>query len=152
MSFADEWERDRQRAKQANQEIIKVIAIELFSGVITSSPVGNPSLWKAKYTPSNYVGGQFRSNWFLSFDTPSKEVTDSTTRDNSLAANIANEIQSSPYKGNYQLTNNLHYGPRLESGNWSTQAPNGIIAPNVLRINSKIPAIEKIVNKKYGVD
>ncbi|AUR88628.1 coil containing protein [Vibrio phage 1.172.O._10N.261.52.F5] len=166
MSFADEWERDRQRAKQANQEVIKVISIELFSGVITKSPVGNPELWVYEHptrgyidylgyfgaAPDGYVGGRFRSNWFLSFGYPSSETTDSTTRDNSLVADVTKEIQNSQYQGNYQLTNNLPYGPKLESGNWSTQAPNGIIAPNILRVTSRIPAIEKIVNKKYGVD
>lgn len=153
MSFADEWDKERQRAIQAKREATKVIAIELFSGVITSSPVGNPSLWKnPNSAPPSYTGGSFRSNWFLSFDTPSNETTDSTSRGNALAADIAKRIQDGSYRSTYQLTNNLPYGPRLESGNWSKQAPNGIIAPNVMRVESRIPAIEKIVNKKYGVD
>ncbi|AUR96608.1 neck protein [Vibrio phage 1.228.O._10N.261.49.C1] len=153
MSFADEWERESQRAIQAQKEVIKVISIELFSGTITSSPVGNTSLWKnPNSAPSGYTGGSFRSNWFLSYNAPSSETTESTERGKTLASSIAKEIEGGNYKGIYQLTNNLPYGPRLESGNWSQQAPNGIIAPNVMRVSSKIPAIEKIVNKKYGVD
>jgi len=153
MSFADEWARESQRAIQAQKEIVKVISISLFSGVIVSSPVGNPSLWKSPSSaPAGYTGGSFRSNWFLSYEAASSESTESTTRGNTLASDIAKEIESGNYKGAYQLTNNSPQGPRLESGNWSKQAPNGIIAPNVMRVNSKIPAIEKIVNKKYGVN
>lgn len=150
MSFEKEFNQDREAVIKATQETVRVTAIELFSGVITSSPVGNPSLWK---NPNNaapgYSGGQFRSNWFLSFGAPSTKVTENTKEENQRLSEV-NSIATGKYSASYTLTNNLPYAERIENG-WSSQAEAGVVAPNVSRINPKIPKIYAIASKKYGV-
>ena len=149
MSFSDDLKKEAGNVTKAIEETVKVTAISLFSGVITRSPVGNTSLWKTKYPPANYVGGQFRSNWFLSFDTPSNKTTSNTNEGNQRASEVSG-IAQRDYSDTYILTNNLPYSEAIESGH-STQAPAGVVAPEVSRINQQIPRIEAAANKKFGV-
>lgn len=149
MSFSDEWAKESEAAINALQETVKVTAISLFNGVVLSSPVGNFDLWKTKYKPDNYVGGQFRSNWFVSFNGPSDKITDDVRGKAARLREIVN-IQSAPYSREYNLTNNLPYAQRLENG-FSTQAPAGVVAPNISRIESKLPGVYSKIRKKYGV-
>lgn len=150
MSFDDEWNKETESAIKAQQEIVKTIAIELFSGIVTSSPVGNPDLWKSPPEPG-YTGGSFRSNWFLTKNSPSSRYSESrNTSGNAIITSISATIKSNDSES-WTLSNNAPYAKRLENG-WSTQAPIGIVAPNVSRVESLIPRIEKTVNRRYGVD
>lgn len=152
MSFLSEWNRETKAVVNATEETIKVIAIELFSGVITTSPIGNPSLWKKPNSaPEGYTGGSFKANWYLTKTSESaKYDEDADTDGKVLIANLTKRIKAE-YSPQWILTNNAPYAQRLESGNWSTQVPNGIVAPNVTAINAQIKRIETITNKKYGV-
>lgn len=151
MSFGEEWKNESTAAIKAIQEAVKVVAIELFSGVITSSPVGNPSLWKNPSSAApGYSGGQFRSNWFLTFESPSTQITESQNEESQRLSDI-NNILTTKYSDEYILTNNLPYSERLDNG-WSTQAPLGVTRPNVSRVNALIPRIARVANKKYGVE
>ena len=159
MSFTDDWKKESTAALLAIDETIKVTAIELFSGVIFRTPVGNADLWKnPNSAPDNYTGGSARSNWFLTFTTPSTQTTDSTDRENgtrdSFYADIASRVATQRVGDNvskYILTNNLSYIERLDQ-NWSSQTQGkGIIAPEQSRVNAMIPRIEKVANAKYGV-
>lgn len=151
MSFEDEWKEESEAAIKATQETVKVTAISLFNGVILSSPVGNPDLWEnPNSAPEGYTGGRFRSNWFLSFDSPSTETTENR-RGRAASLRKVAEIVSLKYSDNYILTNNLPYAERLENG-WSTQSPAGIVAPNQARINRQIPKFYAAASKKYKVE
>lgn len=145
MSFESEFLEESENVIKATKEAIKVATITLFSGVITTSPVGNPSLWKSP-APRGYVGGAFRANWYLTHEQPSDKF-DADARN---VLNVASEIGNSFYDS-YILTNNSPYSERLESGQWSTQAPNGIVAPNESKFDSNLKAASDIANKKYGV-
>lgn len=151
MSFTDDWKKESEAAIKATQETVKVAAIELFSGVITSSPVGNPSLWKnPNSVPEGYVGGSFRSNWYLTQYTPSvKYDKDKNQKESFLISELTKKI-STKYSEQWTLTNNAPYAERIENG-WSSQAEAGVIAPNVSRVNELIPKIAEVANKKYGV-
>lgn len=151
MSFADDWAKESENAIKAQREIVKVISIELFSGVITSSPVGNPALWKnPQSAPEGYTGGSFRSNWFLSRTSEStKYDPDRNVSESEVLSGITRTIDSIN-SDSWILSNNAPYAQRIENG-WSTQAPVGVVAPNVKRVESQIPRIAAIVNKKYGV-
>lgn len=77
----------------------------------------------------DYVGGRFRGNWQVSFDTAITTSIDridqksSATRDAGAAL-----IQTFTIgKGAIWITNNLPYGPRLEYEGWSNQAPSGMV-------------------------
>lgn len=150
MSFADEWAKESDNAIKAVEETVKVVAIELFSGVITSTPVGNENLWKSPNSaPPGYSGGTARSQWYLSFDSPSEKVNDDNDGGDRAVQDVE-KISSDSYKGKYILSNNLPYIERLENG-WSQQAVAGIVAPNVSRVSAAIPAIYAVSSKKYGV-
>ncbi|AZU97863.1 neck protein [Vibrio phage LP.2] len=152
MSFGDEWDRESANAIAAQKEIVKVVSIGLFSGTITSSPVGNPRLWKnPNSAPDGYTGGSFRANWYLTQTVGSVKYNESKkTSESEMISGITATIEKVD-SSQWILTNNAPYGPRIEAG-WSTQAPNGVIAPNVLRVESQIPKIAAITNKKYGVN
>ena len=62
MTFASDVKRFSENAKKKLDEQVRGITLELFSSIILSSPVGNPTLWKSK-PPKGYVGGRFRANW-----------------------------------------------------------------------------------------
>ncbi|CAH9016285.1 putative neck protein [Vibrio phage 242E40-1] len=155
MSFEKEFEQERLSVKKALEETVKVAAIELFSGIIYRTPVGNKSLWKNPNANPDYSGGgSARSNWFLSFSVPSGKVTDSTEREagnrSSFYGEIASEIGNKTSQ-TYVLSNNLPYIERLNE-NWSTQTQGfGIVAPEQSRVQALIPKIEKAASKRYGV-
>lgn len=151
MSFADDWAKESKNAIKAQREIVKVISIELFSGVITSSPVGNPALWKNPQAAGDgYTGGSFRSNWYLTKTVESvKYDVDRNISEGEAVSDIAKRIQGSE-SDSWILSNNAPYAQRIENG-WSTQAPVGVVAPNVKRVESQIPRIAAIINKKYNV-
>lgn len=150
MSFDKDWKKESEAAIKATQETVKVAAIELFSGVILSSPVGNPSLWKNPNSAEpGYSGGAFRSNSFLSFNQPSTKTTDATNEESARLGEI-NAISTMKYSHTYFLTNNLPYAERLDQG-YSTQAPLGVTQPNLSRVRALIPRIAATANKKFGV-
>ena len=149
MSFESEFKLESSNAIKATQEVTRVTAISLFTGIIKSSPVGNTSLWKTQYPPSGYVGGNFRSSWFMSTGTPSSETTDST-REQAARLREVVAIATDAYSSSYWLTNNLPYGTAIEGGH-SKQAPTGVIAPQQALVNKKIARFQKVADKKYGV-
>ncbi|AUR95357.1 neck protein [Vibrio phage 1.206.O._10N.222.51.B10] len=158
MSFGDDLKKESTNVTKALDETIKVNAISIFTDVITRSPVGNSSLWKTDNPPSDYVGGRFRTNWFLTFTSPSVKKTNSTERADATKDQIETEmttaIATQRGAGNetkYILTNNLDYSEAIESGH-STQAPAGVVAPAMSNAESNWPKIEAAVNKRYGVD
>ncbi|AUR88488.1 neck protein [Vibrio phage 1.115.B._10N.222.49.B11] len=150
MSFGDDLKKESANVTKALEDTVMVAAISFFSGVITRSPVGNTSLWKTQYPPQGYVGGRFRSNWFLTFDTPSNKTTSNTNEASQRLSDVAG-IEQRDYSDTYILTNNLDYSEAIESGH-STQAPAGVVAPEYSKIQQQLPKIEATVNKKYGVD
>lgn len=152
MSFEKEFNQERLAVKKALEETYDVVSIELFSGVITSSAVGNPSLWKnPNGAESGYLGGAFRSSWMLTFGQPSSElpsgIVSKSSKINQITTGILGDLSG---KSRY-LTSNLPYSERLEYEAWSKQQPLGVIAPNVSRVESQIPRIAAAANKKYGV-
>ncbi|AUR91909.1 neck protein [Vibrio phage 1.167.O._10N.261.51.F2] len=150
MSFGDDLKKESANITKALEDTVRIAAISFFSGVITRSPVGNVSLWKTDYPPKSYVGGRMRSNWFLTFDTPSNKTTSNTNEANQRLSDVAG-IEQRDYSDTYILTNNLDYSEAIESGH-STQAPAGVVAPEYSKIQQQLPNIEATVNKKYGVD
>lgn len=150
MSFAKEFAKESEAAILAAEEVVKVTAISLFTGIINASPVGNSSLWKSKYTPDGYVGGTYRSNHFLSLGSPSNKVTSNRSEKSKRIKEVL-QIATMPYNSSYWLTNNLPYAERIEAGH-STQAPLGVYAPQEALVNSKIKRFEKAANIKYGVE
>ncbi|KPA87067.1 hypothetical protein PF66_06412 [Pseudomonas asplenii] len=97
----------------------------------------------------DYVGGRFRGNWQVSFDTAITGAIDrvdpggNATRDAGAAL-----IQTFTIgKGTIWIMNNLPYGPRLEYEAWSNQAPAGMVRISVTEfqafVNRAVAGLEK---------
>lgn len=62
MSWAAKLKTIADKGKVDLGELCKSVKIELFSGVVSDTRVGNPSAWKSP-PPPGYVGGRLRGNW-----------------------------------------------------------------------------------------
>ena len=149
MSFKKQFAKEREAHIEAARHVVRMAAIEMVNYTITASPVGNTDLWKTDYPPKQYVGGRFRSNFFLTLGEASSAVTDQIRQKGALIQQYTATILSS-YSQQYTLANNLPYAQRLDNG-WSTQAPTGVTAPARLHVESKIQGLIKIANRKYGI-
>ncbi len=81
----------------------------------------------------DYVGGRFRGNWQVSFDTAVTGTLDLIDPKGATSkADGAALIQTFTTEiGTIWITNNLPYGPRLEYEGWSSQAPTGMVRVSV---------------------
>lgn len=175
MSFSLDLSRFVEKAKGNAEQVVQKVAIDLISAVIDRSPVGNPELWAANSTatqynaevarynaelrsdPENlnsagrlkkglkvndsmelasgrgYVGGRFRGNWQVSFNTKAigelPTIDPQGQRTKSAAAGTIMQFTSAI--GTIWAVNNLPYGPRLEFNAWSSQAPAGMVRISV---------------------
>ncbi|KGU87202.1 hypothetical protein [Pseudomonas mediterranea] len=84
-------------------------------------------------TGKNYVGGRFRGNWQVSFETAKEGTLEQIDPSGSLSKRQGTAtIQTfSLGVGSIWLINNLPYGHRLEYEGWSTQAPAGMVRISV---------------------
>jgi len=175
MSFALDLKAFAAKAEANAETVIKKVAIDLLGAVVDRSPVGNPELWAANATatqynnevarlnaelradPANlskngrmkpgrlikdgmdltagagYVGGRFRGNWQVSFDTPKSGVLDRIDKsgDDTKAAGAAVIQGFTSGVSTIWLMNNIAYSLALEYGH-STQAPAGMTRISVL--------------------
>ena len=149
MSFKGDFNKERKAHIGAAREVFKLAAIEMVNYVITGSAVGNPDLWKTKYPPKGYVGGAWRSNWFLTKSKPSVKVNQPIRTEGAIIQEYSARILGE-YSERWIMANNMPYSKRLDNG-WSSQMINGITAPARLHVNSKIPELTRIANQKYGI-
>ena len=149
MSFKDDFRKEREKHIRAAQEVVKLAAIEVVNYVITASPVGNTDLWKTAYPPKLYVGGRFRSNWILTKSKPSTKVSETIRTEGAIIQEYSARVLGE-YSDKWILANNLPYAKRIDNG-WSSQSPNGVTAPAKLHVNSKIPELINVANRKYGI-
>ena len=97
----------------------------------------------------DYVGGRFRGNWQVSFDTAITgnieriDPKSNHTRDAgaALIQTFTTEV------GSIWMMNNLPYGPRLEYEGWSNQAPEGMVRVSVTEaqtfVNNAVSELSK---------
>lgn len=124
MSFSGDIRNFAKDATGAHNKITRAATLELFSGVVKSTPVDT---------------GRARGNWQTAVGSPVAGEIDREDKGGSKA--IAEIVEKSP-EGAGQvtyLTNNLPYIFALEEGS-STQAPEGMVRKNFDRV-------QRIVNK-----
>lgn len=118
MSFSDDVRRFSAKAAEAHDKIARTAALELFTGVIRSTPVDT---------------GRARGNWQTSVGQPTPNEIE---RDDKSGAQAIGEVQARTPEGAGQevfLTNNLPYVYSLEYGS-SKQAPAGMVRVNFARV------------------
>ncbi|WP_339622271.1 hypothetical protein [uncultured Salinibacterium sp.] len=139
MSFQRDIAKFKIGSLEIASEARKNATLALFSGVIKSTPVGNPDLWDISdeqwlsVIESGYKGGSLRAAWVLSNDKASKKVP------NSRVPLTSSEIVNLADNGRpIFLANNLPYARRVEYG-WSwQQAPKGMVRVNFRRIKRQL--------------
>lgn len=116
MSFVLDMNRFVDRIDAEIELAIKKVALDLTTDIIMDTPVDL---------------GRARSNWFVSFEAPPTQTTDSTdaSRAISNAAVVVNRGQIANY---IYIQNNLDYIAGLEYGK-SQQSPQGMVRKNVAR-------------------
>lgn len=126
----------RERIPEEHRRFTMKIALELLRGIVLSSPVGNPALWKGR-APPGYVGGAFRGNWQVSLGLPASGALDEIDRSGgpTIARGLSVVAGVAPFQTIW-LQNNLPYALRIEQG-WSTQAPTGVVETNLIRVSSR---------------
>jgi hypothetical protein len=115
----------------------KKIAFELFSRIILKTPVGNPDLWANPVAPPGYVGGRARGNWQMSIISPPDDPIDKIDPNggSTIASGNAAVAGAKPFETIW-IFNNVRYINRLESGDWSRQAPSGMVAVSLAEIEA----------------
>ena len=139
MSFADEVLDFSNHAIEVTDDITRVSAIALFSDVVISTPVGNPSLWSSK-APAGYTGGSLRGSWFATISRPSSQLADAS-RENSAISSMENIVLGAKSARLFYMTNNQPYSKRVEYDGWSSQAPDGMVRKNTARWDSIVKEI-----------
>lgn len=134
MTFSADLKKYAKQTGTKLDDVCRAVTMELFSGVIQMTPVGDPSKWLSN-PPEGYTGGSARANWQATIGTPATGTVGST--DPSGGGTIS--AMRAKVKGgqvNY-LTNNLPYINRLEYG-WSSQTPAGMVRVNVVRVQQNL--------------
>lgn len=120
MSFTQDITRFVEKTKANGGQVLRKLAFDAFAGIIRKSPVDT---------------GRFRSNWRIGvnkFDLTAVYVAPKSTAKGGSSvtgletARVLNTINDAKWGDFIAITNNLHYGPRLEEG-WSRQAPTGMV-------------------------
>ncbi len=119
-----------EKTKGQMNEVVRSSVFKLAVHIISTSPVGNPNLWKTP-APKGYVGGRFRANWQIGIGAAPAGVIDAIDQSDGgsdTQMKILSNIPKTDAAGKiYWLVNNLPYAERLEKG-WSyKQAPNGMV-------------------------
>jgi hypothetical protein len=131
-------------AKKANEsadKTVRMVSLELFTAIIKSTPVGDPSLWQdqeaaARAVANGYVGGRARGNWQSSVGSSESGVIDGV-REESAAISALEAGIGGAGEVTY-LTNNLPYIMPLEEGHSSQAAPAAMVRGNMERVSQMI--------------
>ncbi|MGY6029841.1 hypothetical protein [Phytobacter sp. AG2a] len=84
--------------------------------------------------PEGYVGGRFRNNWYVGFDsrpTQSNDTPDASGQGSNSRGLAVLEVFRVGQVSSIFFTNNLPYAPALENGH-SNQAPGGMVGLTAL--------------------
>ncbi len=104
-------------------EIRKAATIELFSGVISDTPIDT---------------GRLRANWQATTVNPATGQLDAIDKNGSgTVALMTNVVNASQDEQTLWLTNNLPYALGIEYG-YSSQAPTGMVRRNMARVAANI--------------
>lgn len=127
MSFTLDLSRAVEKTKGKTDLMVKKVMLELFSNVISKSPV---------------LTGRFRANWQVGYGSPNVVVTDDIDqrqvgdKTGPTIDRMDKEIKTSSIGGqSIFLTNSLPYSIKLENGH-SKQSPSGMVRISLIEISA----------------
>ncbi len=111
------------------ETVVRKTSIQILARLVDMSPVGNPDIWKSKYSPPGYAGGRFKGNWQVTFDSPADGEIENIDKAGNITKSQGNVVIEHFKIGMNAIyfTNNVPYAYRLEMGH-SKQAPSGMVA------------------------
>lgn len=134
MSFSIDLSKAIEGVKENRDKIIRATFFSLSGDIITSTPVGNPTVWKTKYPPKGYVGGTLRGAWNASVGSPDFTITNrKETNDNGgqTALEVESRIAGWQAGQSLYLTNPQPYARKIEFGGSKKQRPMGMVRVNI---------------------
>ncbi len=123
VSFAQDISKFVKATGLKQDTILRKLALDCFTRMILRSPVDT---------------GRFRASWRVGVDRIDfSEHPFIATRGAAISppqvAAMESILKSAVYGKTIFITNNLHYGPRLEDG-WSRQAPQGVMRITLIEV------------------
>lgn len=117
-----------QKAKANPRTVTRKVVLDVGTGVVNKTPVGDPSTWKNP-APAGYVGGRARGSWQYAQGGP--VTVEPGTVDGSGQASL-NRIRAGIAGGDpattHYITSSVPYIRELEyEPTHSPQAPNGMV-------------------------
>ena len=133
MSWANDLERLTTKGGHDLGELAQNFKIELFSGVVSDTRVGDSSAWKSK-PPAGYVGGRLRGNWQIQENSPASDELDRIDKNGSK---VNAEINAKASKnGLTYFVNNLPYAVVYEE-------KDAMVRRNIIRAKQNIKFMAK---------
>jgi hypothetical protein len=121
--------------QQLDFAIVKITG-QIFAGVISKTPVGDPTYWYNYVPPPGYVGGRAKGNWQASKGTPIRsEIERIDGEGSSTIAEATLKIESGVVM---YLSNNVPYIRELEYGYSKRQAPTGWVRATIQQYARKV--------------
>jgi len=122
--------------------IVRKIVFDVGTSLVEKTPVGNPDLWKHK-APPGYVGGRLRANWQYGVNAPNLTTTLNTDKTGAATTERFNSsIEANAGGKKHYFANSLPYAQRIENGDWSTQAPQGMVGITVVEF---VPIVNRAI-------
>jgi hypothetical protein len=118
-NFSLDFKKFADKAVKNTDQIIRKTALDLTTAMIMDAPV---------------LSGRFRSNFFVSMESPNEATTQSIETESGVVARAARDL-SAPIGNTIYIQNNLDYAMRLEYG-WSNKAPAGYARVNILKFKN----------------
>jgi len=129
MSFASELSNFTVKAASNTEKVFRGSTISLFRNIIRRTPVRS---------------GRLKGNWQIDINQPARgEVNDSdntpiNTLDGASAQKVVSEVMQAKLNDSIYMVNNLPYARIIENGNFSDQAPAGMVGVSVAEFNREV--------------
>lgn len=118
--FAFQIDKEWAAKEQDIDDLVHEVALQSLRGIVQMSPVDT---------------GRFRGNWIVSVNSPNMSSTQEVKSPSQVIAEGDAALGASDKLPIVYIQNNLPYANRLENG-WSKQAPSGMVAVTMARIQA----------------
>lgn len=144
MTFTSELRGFAEASNETILNVVKEVAVDLFTEIINKTPVGDPSLWKSS-PPADYVPGALRGNWQCTIESPASGRLGIRSGADAISSMVSVVGKLKEDQAVY-LANNLPYAQRIEYLGWShVQRPEGMVRVSMSKIEQTLSkAITKV--------
>lgn len=139
MSFSTEILRFTGKTSRRLDFAIGHTAYLMGAKIVQRWPVGNPALWESGRAPAGYTPGHSKANWRIGVNSaPGGEIPGVDPSGAQALAAMRSAVARVKAGDVIYVVNNVPYAARIEFGNHSTQAPNGVVGIVVREFQSVV--------------